>query len=317
MIKDASGKSIFYGSVVYPNGKGIDFAPGDFLGYVGAKEWGMHNIFYDDNKNRFHVHAGYTDIKKDGYSSADGDDAWLPMTEEETYAWNGEGVQSFYPSKTKDFDLNKTWELGSHTLIGGLAYRANSFDQTRYNLAHYKDHGSKINAYEKHRGKDESLSAYFQDKWQASEKFAVYAGLRFDRYKKYGGHHEFLTTGYVKDDEEGIYNAWSPKLSLEYLVGNDTTVYASYGHSFTPPILYQVYRSERSPIKIVNGVPTASTRGSLPNPDLDPEQTDTYELGLKKMERHHCEYCCLQSGYERCYPLFLHGQSIYLQGGIL
>lgn len=86
----------------------------------------------------------------------------------------------------------------------------------------------------------------------------------------------------MKDDEEGIYNAWSPKLSLEYLVGNDTTVYASYGHSFTPAILYQVYRSERSPIKIVNGVPTASTRGSLPNPDLDPEQTDTYELGLKK-----------------------------------
>ena len=38
LIKDASGKSIFYGSVVYPNGKGIDFAPGDFLGYVGAKE---------------------------------------------------------------------------------------------------------------------------------------------------------------------------------------------------------------------------------------------------------------------------------------
>lgn len=65
-------------------------------------------------------------------------------------------------------------------------------------------------------------------------------------------------------------------------MGNDTTVYASYGHSFTPPILYQVYRSERSPIKIVNGVPTASTKGSLPNPDLDPEQTDTYELGLKK-----------------------------------
>lgn len=43
------------------------------------------------------------------------------------------------------------------------------------------------------------------------EKFAVYAGLRFDRYKKYGGHHEFLTTGYVKDDEEGICNAWSPR----------------------------------------------------------------------------------------------------------
>ncbi len=88
LIKDASGKSIFYGSVVYPNGKGIDFAPGDFLGYVGAKEWGMHNIFMMTIKP-IPCPCRIYRYQKDGYSSADGDDAWLPMTEEETYAWNG------------------------------------------------------------------------------------------------------------------------------------------------------------------------------------------------------------------------------------
>ena len=100
MIKDASGKSIFYGSVVYPNGKGIDFAPGDFLGYVGAKEWGMHNIFMMIIKP-VPCPCGIYRYQKDGYSSAGGDDAWLPMTEEETYAWNGEGVQSFIRARQK------------------------------------------------------------------------------------------------------------------------------------------------------------------------------------------------------------------------
>lgn len=32
------------------------------------------------------------------------------------------------------------------------------------------------------------------------------------------------------------------------------------------------------------------------------------------MEEYYCEYCRLQGRHEGCYPLFLHGQSIYLQG---
>ena len=49
-----------------PNGKGFDIYPGDFLGYVGKKEWAVHNLAYDDKKNQFHARIGVTDIKKDG-----------------------------------------------------------------------------------------------------------------------------------------------------------------------------------------------------------------------------------------------------------
>ena len=54
-IKDANGNEVFYGSVKLPNGKGFDIYPGDFLGYVGKKEWAVHNLAYDDKKNQFHA----------------------------------------------------------------------------------------------------------------------------------------------------------------------------------------------------------------------------------------------------------------------
>lgn len=279
-VKDSNGNDLFYGSVILPNGKGFDLSPGDFLGYVGKKEWGVHNFSYDDDKNMFHARFGITDIKKDGYSSTDGPEE--TMTAAQLQKWNGEGKLSFYPSKTKDFDVHKGWNLGDHMLLVGAAYRAESFDQTRYYLSNWRDHNSKISAYELHGGKDESFSGYLQDKWQVADRLAIYAGIRFDRYKKYDGYDRFLSTGVNRNHEEGTYTEWSPKFSLEYSLTPDTTIYASYGHSFTPPILYQVYRSEGAPIKNVNGQLTVEKKGSLSNPDLKPETTDTYEIGIKK-----------------------------------
>lgn len=279
-IKDSNGNEIFYGHVNLPNGKGFDIYPGDYLGYVGQKEWAVHNIAYDDDKNQFHARMGVTDIKKDGYSSTYGEDATISAGD--LQKWNGEGTQSFYPSKTKDFDMHKAWELGQHTLLAGLAYRSESFAQTRYDLEHWRNHDGKKSAYELHGGKDESWSGYLQDKWQATDRLAVYAGVRFDRYKKYDGYGTYLNTGINRTYAEGTYTEWSPKFSLEYALANDTTLFASYGHSFTPPILYQVYRDEGAKIENVNGQLTVSKKGSLSNPDLKPETSDTYEIGVKK-----------------------------------
>ena len=279
-IKDANGKELFYGRIVLPNGKDFDLNPVDYLGYVGQREWAVHNLAYDDNKNNLHARIGMTDIKKDGYSSASGPKA--PISASDLQNWNGAGTQSFYPNKTKDFDVHKAWELGQHTLLAGVAYRADSFDQTRYSLTNFRNHNGKKTATEIHRGKDESWSGYVQDKWQANDRLAVYAGARFDRYKKYDGYGAYLKTGVTRNHEEATYTEWSPKLSLEYALANDTTLFASYGHSFTPPILYQVYREENATPKNVSGQMTVSGKGSLANPDLKPETSDTYEIGVKK-----------------------------------
>lgn len=278
-IKDEKGNELFFGSVSLPNGDGFDIYPGDFLGYVGEKEWAVHNFAYDDAKNKFHARFGITDIKKDGYSSTSGEDA--PISAGDLQKWNGAGGQSFYPSKTKDFDMHKAWEIGKHTLLTGMAYRSESFDQTRYDLVNWRNHYGAKTPYEWHGGKDESWSGYLQDKWQATDKLAVYAGVRFDRYKKYDGYGAY-DTGVSRTYDEGTYTEWSPKFSLEYEIAEGTTAFASYGHSFTPPILSNVYRDEGAKIQNIDGQLTVSKKGSLANPDLKPETSDTYEIGVKK-----------------------------------
>ena len=56
---------------------------------------------------------------------------------------------------------------------------------------------------------------------------------------------------------------------MEYTSNDDTTYYVSYGHSFNAPNLYQLYRHD-------------PTYGYVANPDLKPETTDTFEIGLKQ-----------------------------------
>lgn len=91
-----------------------------------------------------------------------------------------------------------------------------------------------------------------------------------------------MNTGVNRTYEEGTYTEWSPKLSLEYALPNDTTLFASYGHSFTPPILYQVYRDSGAEIKNIKGQLTVAGKGTIANPDLKPETADAYEIGVKK-----------------------------------
>mgnify|MGYP002236518196 CR=1 FL=1 len=42
--------------------------------------------------------------------------------------------------------------------------------------------------------------------------------------------------------DSATYDEISPKISLNYQADEDTNYYVSYGHSFNPPPLYQVYR---------------------------------------------------------------------------
>lgn len=292
-LRDANGNEAFYG-YVNVGGKKYSFTPSNFLGYVNKKEWNVHDFSYNDTKNLFNVRFGITDIKKDGYSSDDSATGIKnkSYTSAEMDAWNGAGKLALYPSKTKDFEMNKTWELGKHTLLVGMGYRHESLVLTRYNLDHVKDYSSKTSIFEIDKGQSESWSGYLQDKWQATDKLAVYAGVRFDRYKKYGGSSQYFYDGIhnknkdydPKYHEEGTYSQFSPKLSIEYSTTKDSSVYASYGRSFAPPLLYNLYRGEGVYIQKdpTTGESYVSGRPTLANPDLKPEKTDTYEIGYKK-----------------------------------
>lgn len=247
------------------------YTPSSFLGDKGWRTYNMHSLTYNDQKNKVHAHFGLVDYTKDGYIS--------PLTTN-TSIDELNGKKSSYPSKSWDFDVNKRWTLGDHTILVGASYGQDKFSQTINNVANYKSWNSTVLSEndELHGGKDKNWALYLQDKWAFSSKWTAYIGGRYDYYKKYDGYAQKVKNdeAYYQPYGSTSYNKFSPKLSLDYKWNNDTNLYVSYGKSFNPPILYQIYRLGTSVI--------GNTIDS--NPDLNPETTDNWELGIKKKIGH-------------------------------
>lgn len=257
----------------------MSYSPSSFLGTRGWRAYNLHSLTYNDKDNGVHAHFGMTDYYKDGYTSP-------AKSVNPEKGFDGGGSKTSYPSKSWDFDFNKRWKLGTHTLLAGFALGQDKFSEKSYtSISDWKSWNSRVTPKyvtidkktgkktygdQSLGGKDKTFAVYVQDKWQFAPKWTAYIGGRYDHYKKYDGYAQYLgeeKNSFVSDS----YSKFSPKISLDYAFNDNTNAYVSYGKSFNPPILYQVYRYSNS------------TRGTYrPNPDLDPETTDTWELGLKK-----------------------------------
>ena len=258
-VRDGSGKTLW---------PAVDFADNSMAGSYGTKGWrayNMHSLTYNDQKNKIHAHFGLTDYFKDGYTQPGYKAKSLDSN------FDGSGKKVSYPSKFWNFDINKRWTWGAHTVLFGGTYTEDKFSETMENtISDWKSWNSASKGIDQRLGgKDKSYALYLQDKWAVSPKLTAYIGGRYDHYKKYDGYNQYKGEA-EKNFDSASYNKFSPKLSVDYAFNENTNAYVSYGKSFNPPILYQVYRY--------------SSRGSIyiPNPGLKPETTDTWELGLKK-----------------------------------
>ena len=269
-VYDENGNQVFSGTVMTQDGTRVSMSPSRFLGYEGKRETDLHTLNYTDTINKIVFNLGLTDTDRDGYSSA---------ASPTDVNWEGAGRDSLYPSKTYNMDFQKAWEnIGKHTIVVGINAKQESFDQKRYNLDSWKDHGS-INSdyglYETHGGKARNLAVFAQEEYKIIDPLSMYLGLRYDHYKKYSGYSRYINEdgSYERsvDHGDGSYSELSPKVAFGYKADEDTNYYASYGHSFNPPPLYQIYRDGGGDMGDVTA-----------NPDLDPEVSDTFEIGLKK-----------------------------------
>lgn len=260
-IHDAAGRPIYDGYAVLPDGRYFTLGEGDFTDNLGYRTADIHALRYEDAKNNITLNAGFSDTSENGYSNGDSFDKSQP------------GSNSSYPSKTWNVDLQKAWKnLGKHTMVAGVNWRNDEMTQTVSNLAHWGDHQSitKVNAISS--GKDQIAALFVQDEYQMNDQWKLFGGLRYDTYKKYDGYSkEFKNKGSEKSFSEYTYHELSPKVAVEYQQDPNTTYYASYGHSFNPPPLYQLYRWT-----------TGSSYDSPSNPNLKPETSDTFEIGIKK-----------------------------------
>ena len=84
-----------------------------FYGTKGWRSYDMHSLTYNDQKNKVHAHLGMTNYTKDGYTQPGSAKGTLNSN------FDGSGKRSSYPSKSWDFDINKRWNLGDHTILLG------------------------------------------------------------------------------------------------------------------------------------------------------------------------------------------------------
>lgn len=264
-----NGAPIFSGNVKINNQKYVALRTSRYLGYDGLKEYHAHNLQYKNDKNKLQVTFNILDRKKDGFSSPNNPN---------TPNYSGPGDDSFYPGKTINFDAQKVWDrMGKHSVVAGINWKKENFEQKRRELTNWRNHSSFDSTtypgglYEINKGATNNLAIFVQDTYRPNFNWAIYTGLRIDRFKKFDGQHVTYDTTNNRYDTvnhgEGSYTEWSPRLAIEHYVTDSLNVYASYGHSFNPPPLSQVYRY------------TDVVRA---NPNLDPERSDTFEVGMKK-----------------------------------
>lgn len=239
-----------------------------FFGNRGWRVYNMHSLTFNDQKDKIHAHFGMTDYTKDGYITPD-------KTVKASKTYDGSGGKTSYPSKSWDFDLNKRWNVGDHTILFGGSYGQDQFDETIFKTsADWKVWNSKITESRDDQwlgGKAKSWALYLQDKWKFSDRWTAYIGGRYDYYRKYDGYNYYRGNA-PTELESDSYHQFSPKLSLDYALDNQTNLYLSFGKSFAPPLLYQLYRYSE---------PSYGGRYE-PNPALKPETTTNWELGIKK-----------------------------------
>ncbi|AOT09227.1 TonB-dependent hemoglobin/transferrin/lactoferrin family receptor [Pseudoalteromonas luteoviolacea] len=169
--------------------------------------------------------------------------------------------------------LDKKLEFGSlsHQLVYGFDY--DGYETSRPRLKTRIDaQGNKVLDNEGQKtfpGADTTMLGLFvQDNITLSDAVTLNAGLRLDKYDMDAKQSELYEGTEFGDISE---TALSPKLGLVYAVSDNLNVVAQYSRGFKIPPHDLAYQS--------HGVEPFYQ--ILPNPDLDPETSDSIEFGVK------------------------------------
>ena len=158
-------------------------------------------------------------------------------------------------------ELRATTALGRHTLSLG-AYYSNQDLSQEYNDWIRGDLLSE-NEYSVR-----TMAGYVQDVWTITDAMILTAGLRYDHWENYDNYFSSYTNQTLADRTD---DHLSPKIGLRYNFADSTSLWGNYSTGFKPPTSEQLYDDRTS---------GGNTR--IPNPDLDPETTQSFELGLQR-----------------------------------
>lgn len=130
-----------------------------------------------------------------------------------------------------------------------------------------------------------TFSAYIQDRIDY-ENLVINIGLRFDYFQPNGriprGNRPDLTSPYDTRSDDFWKSAspkyqLSPRFGIAYPISANGVIHFSYGYFFQIPDYQRLYNGDKLILTSVSGV-----QGIFGNPDLKPERSVKYELGLQQ-----------------------------------
>jgi iron complex outermembrane receptor protein len=261
-VRDANGNPIYSGNALLPNGQYVRFTESTFTDYINRSEIFRNGLQLKETDFGITLNLGISLILDSGYNSGS------------TFG-PGAGTKAMYPGKTIFVDFQKEFDpIGMHTFLVGFTHRLDQMKYRNFALSDWHDSSSVIRVNSTSGGKDSSFSLFAQDEIQIFDSLKLYAGIRYDRYRNSGGYANIYNVTPVVNQSYSArdYSEFSPKIALEFTPTPNLAIYASYGHAFRPPDLYQVYRTTAA---------TSSAYTYIGNPELKPETSDTIEFGVK------------------------------------
>lgn len=129
------------------------------------------------------------------------------------------------------------------------------------------------------------FSAFLQDRIEY-ENLVINAGLRIDYFRPNGripaDEKPALTSNFESRDDDFWKEAsakyqLSPRLGIAYPISQTGVIHFSYGYFFQVPDYNKLYNGDNLILESQSGV-----QGIFGNPDLKPEQSIKYELGLQQ-----------------------------------
>ena len=124
--------------------------------------------------------------------------------------------------------------------------------------------------------KTEELGVFVQDEIELSSKWTLVPALRFDYYHLDPTSDSLYLRSNPDIDVASITEtAWSPKLGVLHHFDNGITGYAQYVRGFRAA----PYADANQGLNLVSGITTIKL---LPNPNLESEKSDGFEIGLRQ-----------------------------------
>ncbi len=173
-----------------------------------------------------------------------------------------ERQRRFTDYRETPFELQLTGDIGlGNTITVGFFYNRQETDQD------YRS--STTGAYTKeNKYKVRTGAGYIQDVWKPVDSLIITAGIRYDEWKNFDNTFSNYTDPHPGDRTD---DDWSPKLGVRYNLTDETSIWANYGMGFKPPTPRQLYDDT-----------TWGGDQRVANPNLKPEETESYELGLEQ-----------------------------------